>query len=163
MNAILLLAHAPLASALRTCALHVFPDAGLQVIAVDVHADHGVEDTLCQARNALDGPQCDRVQCDGIPPYDGILVLTDMQGATPGNVARKFVEESPRPARLLCGANLPMLLRAVTYCGEPLDAMLERARAGGIQGVVAYAPDMPSLTSSSTFATHPPISESTPR
>jgi mannose/fructose-specific phosphotransferase system component IIA len=36
MNAILIICHAPLAHALRQCALHVFPDCGASVTAIDV-------------------------------------------------------------------------------------------------------------------------------
>jgi len=53
MNVVLLMAHAPLASALRDAALHVFPDAGSDIGVLDVAASAAPEDTLAQARAAL--------------------------------------------------------------------------------------------------------------
>jgi PTS system ascorbate-specific IIA component len=62
-----------------------------------------------------------------------ILVLTDVLGATPCNVAQQLVDGVN--SQLVAGVNLPMLLRAVTYCSEPLDILVDRAMAGGTQGV----------------------------
>ena len=51
MNAILIIAHAPLAHALRQCALHVFPDCGALVAAIDVQPNLSPEETLATARS----------------------------------------------------------------------------------------------------------------
>ena len=65
------------------------------------------------------------------------LVLTDMFGATPCNVAQKVVDGIK--SKLIAGVNLPMLLRCMTYRHEPLDALVARAIAGGAQGVMQVA------------------------
>ena len=130
MNAILLIAHAPLAHALRQCALHVFPDCGAQVGAIDVQPNLPPEETLSMARIAMD--QLSRQQ--GV---QGVLVLTDIFGATPSNVAQKLVDGVK--SRLITGVNLPMLLRAVSYRNEPLDTLVSRAVIGGTQGVMQVA------------------------
>ena len=130
MNAILLIAHAPLAHALRQCALHVFPDCGPQVAAIDVQPNLPPEETLSMARIAMD--QLSRQQ--GV---QGVLVLTDIFGATPSNVAQKLVDGVK--SRLITGVNLPMLLRAVSYRNEPLDTLVSRAVIGGTQGVMQVA------------------------
>jgi PTS system ascorbate-specific IIA component len=65
---------------------------------------------------------------------DGLLVLTDIFGATPANVAQKLVAGSH--AELIAGVNVPMLFRAVCYRHEPLDALVARALTGGTQGVM---------------------------
>lgn len=122
-NGIVIIAHAPLASALRQCVAHVFPDRLGGVVAVDVHPDAPVVQSVAQARQAV-GPL-------GPAP---LLLLTDVLGATPSNVAGQLLEG--RQARLLAGVNLPMLLRAVTYQHEPLDELLARALQGGTQGVL---------------------------
>jgi PTS system ascorbate-specific IIA component len=62
------------------------------------------------------------------------LVLTDVVGATPANVAQKLVEG--HEARLVAGVNLPMLLRSICYRQESLDDLVARAVSGGSQGVV---------------------------
>src|SRR6478736_8245398 len=134
MNAILLIAHAPLANALRQCALHVFPDCGATVVAIDVQPNLQPEETLHAARIALD-------QLGQLPQVEGVLVLTDIFGATPSNVAQKLVDGVK--SRLITGVNLPMLLRSVSYRNEPLEALVSRAVIGGTQGVMQVAVTAP--------------------
>lgn len=126
MNGILIIAHAPLAHALRQCVLHVFPDCGPGVMAIDVQPNVSPEETLGSARIGM-------AQL-GTPQT---LVLTDVFGATPCNVAQKLVDGVK--SRLITGVNLPMLLRTVTYRHESLDALVARAVAGGTQGVMQVA------------------------
>ena len=121
---ILLIAHAPLASALRACALHVFADSGDMVHALDVPDDEAPEVTLARAMAVRTGA--------GMAP---LLVLSDLLGATPCNVAQRLVEGTP--ARLVAGVNLPMLLRAIAYRHEAMDAWVQRALVGGQQGMQA--------------------------
>lgn len=130
MNAILIIGHAPLAHALRQCALHVFPDCGASVAAVDVQPNLSPEETLATARIAME-------QVTHSAQAQTVLVLTDIFGATPSNVAQKLVDGVH--SRLVTGVNLPMLLRAVSYRHEPLDALVARAVTGGTQGVMQVA------------------------
>lgn len=124
MNAVLLVAHAPLAHALREAALHVFADAGADIAAVDVQAGDAPEASLAAAQAAL-ARFDDRA---------GVLVLTDVFGATPCNVAQRLTRHDR--VQLAAGVNLPMLLRALTYRHEPLAAMAQKALVGGTQGVM---------------------------
>ena len=130
MNGILLIAHAPLASALRQCALHVFPDAQDAVVALDVQPNVPPEETLSQARALM--AQMARPQT---------LVVTDVFGATPCNVAQRLVDGVR--SKLVCGVNLPMLLRTVSYRHESLDALISRAIIGATQGVMQVAVTAP--------------------
>lgn len=123
---ILIIAHMPLATALRHCVLHVFPDSAPSVLAFDIQSDSPSEQTLADARSAM---------AQLAEPH--VLVLTDVFGATPCNVAQKIVDGVK--SRLIAGVNLPMLLRAVTYRREPLDSLVARAMAGGTQGVMQVA------------------------
>jgi PTS system ascorbate-specific IIA component len=134
MNAILIIGHAPLAHALRQCALHVFPDCAASVAAIDVQPNLSPEETLATARIAMQ-------QLASQPGIKGILVLTDIFGATPSNVAQKLVDGVG--SRLITGVNLPMLLRSVSYRHEPLDALVSRAVVGGTQGVMQVAVTAP--------------------
>jgi PTS system mannose-specific IIA component len=134
MNAILIIAHAPLANALRQCALHVFPDCGPAVAAIDVQPNLPPEETVAAARIALD-------QLCRSEAIDGVLVLTDIFGATPSNVAQKLVDGVA--SRLITGVNLPMLLRGVSYRHEPLEQLVSRAVIGGTQGVMQVAVSAP--------------------
>lgn len=64
---------------------------------------------------------------------DGVLVLTDVYGATPDNLARYFGEQCR--ARVVSGVNLPMLLRVLNYAQQSLDQLCEIAVAGGVSGI----------------------------
>ena len=130
MTGILIVAHAPLASAMRQCVAHVFPDLAAGLAVLDVHPQMPPEETLAQARILM--------QHLG---HAQVLVLTDVFGATPCNVAQKLVDGSD--SRLLTGLNLPMLLRAVTYRHEPLESLVARALAGATQGVMQVAATAP--------------------
>ncbi|MGJ4748537.1 PTS sugar transporter subunit IIA, partial [Leptospira sp. SA-E8] len=81
MNGIIIIAHAPLASALRACVAHVFPDRMQGVQAVDVQADASPEQSLAQVRKAIE-------------PFNGapLLLLSDVLGATPCNVAQQLLK-----------------------------------------------------------------------
>jgi len=126
-NGIFIIAHAPLASALRQCVLHVFPEAVVSVAVLDVQPNMSAEDTLVAAKLAMSQLGTDR-----------ILVMTDMFGATPCNVAQRLIDG--HNIRLVTGTNLPMLLRTITYRQESLDTLVARALAGGTQGVMQVAP-----------------------
>lgn len=119
----LIIAHAPLASALRACALHVFPECEAQVLALDVPAYAQPAEMREAARSLM---KCCRA--------DQVLLLSDVVGATPCNVAQSLVEDPS--VRLVVGVNLPMLLRAVNYCEDDLPSLVERALSGGRQGMV---------------------------
>jgi len=64
----------------------------------------------------------------------GVLVLTDIYGATPCNVASRLLERGRVEG--VSGVSLPMLLRALTYCGGGLESLVAKARSGGTEGVV---------------------------
>lgn len=127
---ILIVAHAPLASALRTAALHVYPEAAAGVLALDVSPNESTEITRIAAQALL-------AQL-GTPQA---LVLTDVFGATPCNVAQKVVDGIT--TKLVAGANLPMLLRTVNYRYEVLDVLVTRALSGGIQSIMQVAVTAP--------------------
>ena len=119
----LIVAHAPLASALRDAVLHIFSEHSALVAAIDVVKDEATEDTLHRAQLALAQLQTDQ-----------LVVLTDMVGGTPSNVAQMLVEGTGIP--VLAGANLPLLVRAMNYRTEALELVVQRAMEGGRNGVV---------------------------
>lgn len=127
MNGILIVAHAPLASALRACVLHVFPDAADAVAALDVQPNMPPEESLAQARVLL--RQSGQRQT---------LVVTDVFGATPCNGALRLVSER---VQVLTGVSVPMLWRTLCYAGQqPLTELARRAAQGAVSGVVATPP-----------------------
>lgn len=65
---------------------------------------------------------------------DGVLVMTDIWGASPANLAIKLLK--PGVVEGVAGASLPMLLRALTYRDKDMDTLVTRAVAGGRDGVL---------------------------
>ena len=130
MNGIFIIAHAPLASALRQCVLHVFPDSAASLVAQDVQPNMPPDETLAQARIMLEQLGTSHA-----------LVLADVFGATPCNVAQRLVDGVH--TKLITGVNLPMLLRTVSYRQESIDALVARALVGATQGVMQVAVTAP--------------------
>lgn len=126
MNSIFIIAHAPLASALHECVLHVFPDHAEGVASLDVEANTPPEDTLALAQRKLEQLGTSHT-----------LVLVDVFGATPCNVAQKLVDGVH--SKLITGVNLPMLLRTISYLHESIDSLVARALVGASQGVMQVA------------------------
>jgi mannose PTS system EIIA component len=128
MPQLLILAHAPLASALRAVAGHVFPEHLAQVTALDVPAGWSTAQVEEALRPLLP---------DGQPT----LILTDVFGATPCNTATRVADGVTQ--RVVAGVNVPMLWRAVAYRDEALDVLVARALSGGGQGVMPVASHRP--------------------
>lgn len=122
MAALLIIAHAPLASALKAVAAHAFPERQDEVAAVDVGPEVGDAEEEARSVLARLGEQ-------------DVLVLTDAFGASPSNLALRLAEQHPR-LRVVAGVNVPMVWRALGYAGCPLDDWAGCAIAGGNQGVV---------------------------
>ena len=64
----------------------------------------------------------------------GVLILTDMFGGTPSNLAAKLLV--PGKVDAVAGVSLPMLIRALTYREKSLEVIVTKAISGGCEGVV---------------------------
>jgi PTS system mannose-specific IIA component len=131
MAGILIIAHAPLATALRDCIAHVYGGLPARIGVIDVSPDCDPVEVVAFAHSEI----------DRLREENGALVLTDMFGATPSNIAARLA--SLPEVRVLAGVNLPMLLRAVCYRATPLDTLVDKALAGATKGVQAIAPGTP--------------------
>ncbi|QKS30852.1 MAG: hypothetical protein FAZ92_01160 [Accumulibacter sp.] len=69
---------------------------------------------------------------------EGVLVMTDVFGATPGNLTLKLLD--PGRVEGVSGVSLPMLLRALTYRERGMETMLQKAISGARDGVVRLPP-----------------------
>ena len=130
MAAVLLIAHAPLASALLSVAGHCYEEKGHLFEAIDVEPTMSAETVEALARDALKRLNAPEV-----------LVLTDVFGATPCNVAQRLSDGVN--VRVVAGVNVPMLWRSLCYLGDPLDALVARAVSGASQGVMQVAQTRP--------------------
>lgn len=124
MIALLIIAHQPLASALLDCCRHIYRGLPVQVAALDILPDEDPDQAL-QAAHALAA----RIN-DG----SGLVVLTDLYGATPARIAVQLADAGR--VSVLYGVNLPILLKLINYRASlPLDelvALLARDLAAGI-------------------------------
>ena len=128
MAGIVIVAHTPLASALQSFAEHVYGKIPDRVIAIDVPQHEDEKLRLKRVTEAVLAAQGEH----------GTLILTDIIGATPANVAAKVAQlpELTAPVQVLTGVNLPMLLRAISHRTESLSELAEKALQGGQQGVL---------------------------
>ena len=130
MPGLLVIAHAPLATALRAVAEHVYPDCAVSLAALDVPPDMPIEQVEAQAAAMLARLATPEV-----------LILTDVFGATPCNVAQRLADGVR--VKVVTGINVPMLWRSLCYAGEPLDSLVARALAGATQGAMQVSPARP--------------------
>jgi PTS system ascorbate-specific IIA component len=124
MVGILLITHGALGESLLRAAAHTLgrqPERAEHISVTELDAP---ESLLARGREAL----------ARIDDGSGVLVLTDMYGATPANVAAKLLANGSVEG--LSGANLPMLVRALAHRDLALAQVLEKALSGGADGVL---------------------------
>lgn len=136
MAGILIIAHAPLASALRECVSHIYGGCPSRIGAIDVVPDQDTAALVDVAKERL----------AQLREENGVLVLTDLFGATPSNVAAQLV--GPK-VRVLAGVNLSMLIKAVCYRSVPLDTLAEKVLSGGSKGILEVGAGAPATHTTS--------------
>ena len=120
----MLVTHGEIGSALLESAAQILGDAQRQSATLSVWRQDEPDDLMLRARELL----------DGIDAGDGVLVLTDIFGATPGNVVSRLLEDGKIEG--VSGVSLPMLLRVLTGRNGSLKAAVQRAVSGGAEGVI---------------------------
>jgi PTS system mannose-specific IIA component len=141
MVGIVIVAHTPVASAMLGFAEHAFGVAPERVRAVDVQPH---EDTKASFDRVLRAAY-------GVNTGQGVLILTDVMGATPANVASKLEALGPlsglnAPVVVLAGINLPMLMRCISHRGESLEELAQKALQGGQNGILRLGSKAPHET-----------------
>ena len=118
---LLLVAHAPLATALAAVAAHAFPDCAAHLRVLDVAPTWSLDAATehVQAQLSESGP---------------VLVLVDVLGATPANAVMRCAA-SREATLVVSGVNVPMLWRTLCYAHEPLVDVAARALEGATRGV----------------------------
>jgi PTS system ascorbate-specific IIA component len=139
MPGLMIIAHAPLASSLRSVAQHAYPECGRTLEALDVDPDMPVEEVERLAREMLA-----RVR------NPEAVVFTDVFGATPCNIAQRLGDGVT--VKVIAGVNVPMLWRSLCYGGESAEALVARAMAGASQGVMQVAVTRPQNQTQKTGA-----------
>jgi PTS system ascorbate-specific IIA component len=122
---LLLLTHESLGTALLAAATQVFGAPPLKATAFELARNVDLDEVLPAASAALR-----RVEGE-----HGVLILTDLAGAPPAQLARRLTQLGT-PCRRVSGLSLPMLLRVFNYAEQELDELARTAAAGGRNGVV---------------------------
>ena len=130
MPGLLIIAHAPLASSFKAVAQHAFTDCARQLEALDVTPNMPVEEIEAQARQLLASLGTAET-----------LVLTDVFGATPCNVAQRLADSAT--VKVVAGINVPMVWRSLCYADDTLEQAVARAVAGATQGVMQVSTTRP--------------------
>ena len=129
MVGILIVTHGAFGEALIRSASHVMGERPVKVQHLEVTIQDEPSAVVPRAKELirdLDGGA-------------GVLVLTDMLGATPSNIATRLLV--PGRVEGVSGVSLPMLIRALNYRNEPLAEVVKKALSGGREGVVRLDTD----------------------
>lgn len=129
MVGILIIAHGTLGESLIHSASHVLGGRPAQLAQIGVGMHDDPQTVLPQAIKLL----------RSLDEGSGVLVLSDVYGATPSNIACRLL--IPGKIEGVAGVNLPMLVRALTYRHEPLATVVQKAVSGGRDGVVRAVPE----------------------
>ncbi len=122
---IALVAHAGIGPALAGTAQFILGDLPLPLRVVVVTRDSRADEVLEKLQAVV----------AELDQGDGVLILTDMYGATPTNIAAQI--EHAGSVSIITGVNLPMLLHVLNYPERNLESLANTALEGGRQGVQA--------------------------
>jgi PTS system ascorbate-specific IIA component len=126
MIGILIITHGDFGKSLLDCAAHMLGSLPPQIASLAVSSKDDPSKVLPLATEML----------DRVNSGEGVLVLSDMYGATPCNIVTKILQ--PGAIEGVAGVNLPMLVRVMTYRNAPLSILVEKAVSGGREGVVSF-------------------------
>ena len=124
MIGVLIIAHGNLSDSLAGAVTHVLGARPLQFETLEVAATDDPLHLLPKARSLV----------NELDTGDGVLIFSDIYGATPCNLASKLLVSGRVEA--VAGVNLPMLVRAFTYRDKGMETMIKKAISGGCDGVL---------------------------
>jgi PTS system mannose-specific IIA component len=132
---LLLITHGNLGQEMLDTVKAILPVCPLQTLSVSAHANTDPEELLDTASRA----------CDKLDQGAGVLVLTDLFGSTPSNVANRLVDR--HRVMVISGANIPMLLRIMNYPNTGLKELADKATAGAHDGIMLTGQNSPEQNS----------------
>lgn len=121
---VLLMTHESMGAALVSATRHVLGKLPLPLNVIELDAGADPDATLSVAAR----------EARALDHGDGVLVLTDLYGATPCNVAHRLPSLGLH-MHCVSGLNLPMLLRVLNYPEQSLDELAQTAASGGRGGI----------------------------
>ena len=138
MIGLLIISHGTLGESLIHCASHMLNKRPPRLRQIGVTAQDDPGQLVPQARKMV----------KELDEGDGVLVLTDMYGGSPSNIAAKLV--IPGKIEAVAGVILPMLIRALTYRDKSLQVMITKAISGGCEGVLRVPPVFTTVPNAAT-------------
>jgi len=124
MIGVLIVTHGDIGTSLLASASQILGETPQQVSTLSVWRQDDPDDLVLRARELM----------QQIDSGDGVLILTDIFGATPGNVVSKLLQDGRVEG--VSGVSLPMLLRVLTGRDGSVPAGVQRALSGGSEGLV---------------------------
>lgn len=124
MIGVLIIGHDTLPASLAEAVTHVLGGRPPQFDVLPVDCNDDPLEVLPRAKAAI----------ARLDTGEGVLIFSDIYGATPCNLVGKLVE--PGHVEAVAGVNLPMLVRAFTYRAKGMDTMVKKAVSGGCEGVL---------------------------
>ena len=126
MIGILIITHERIGDAYRSLSQHFFPQIpdNIRILGVQEHQQH--DDIIAQAKSIS----------HDLDSGDGVLIMTDIFGATPCNAARKLIIEDK--VAMLTGLNAPMMVKAIQYAPSATDlsAFTHSVKTAAIAGIL---------------------------
>lgn len=122
---LLIVAHGSLGEALVETACGTLGHCPLATELLSVPRDCNPEEMCAEAHQL----------CAKLDSGEGVLVLTDLFGSTPSNVACSLMHGGSERVRVVSGINLPMLIRVFNYPTLDLDTLTAKALSAGCEGV----------------------------
>lgn len=121
---LLLITHGQLGQEMLDTVTMIMCQCPLQVKIISIKGDCNPDEEYMAARKA----------CDELDQGDGVLVMTDLYGSTPSNIAARLLECCN--SRVISGVSVPMLLRILNYPDADLDRLADIAVEGAHSGVI---------------------------
>lgn len=125
---LLIVAHAPLGSAILEVVIGTLGKNPIRTEVQDIERDCEPDSVRKKTRRLV----------EELDDGDGVLVLTDIYGSTPSNIACALLDR--QNVRIVTGLNVPMLIRVMNYAKLGLDALTEKAVTGGHDGISLHDP-----------------------
>ncbi len=128
MVGIIIVTHVSLGEALVSCAQHIMARELPNLLQLSVSKADEPDEVVRRAREMI----------SKLDDGSGVLLLTDIYGGTPSNVAQRLVVAGKVEA--IAGVNLPMLVRTLSYSHQALEVVVSKAITGGLEGVLYMLP-----------------------
>ena len=125
--AVLLITHGDVGKAIHDAAVSVIGSSPLRTQFLSINLTCKPEDMIQAAKNLV----------SELDTGDGVLILTDLFGSTPSNIACAIQDYN---VAIIAGLNLPMLIRVLNYPNLPLSRLVDKAVSGGQEGVIYFHP-----------------------